>query len=180
MTQVQTELEFDLGTETIRCGTGEVAAALAGLLREMRAAAPFVTPHERQVLRWIMAHDSGSLTVADVFPDFDRNSDALTALRRLRTAQFIRPLDRDRWEGGEHIEIKPFARIVWDRLGEAAIFGDAGEPEPEEEIDLALPEVNATQPTAAATVPEEKLAWDDADVLEFLNDDPPAAKSRAG
>jgi hypothetical protein len=186
MTQVQTELEFDLGTDTIRCGADEVAAALAGLLREMRAAAPFVTPHERQVLRSIMSHDSGALTVGDVFPDFDRNSDALTALRRLRTAQFIRPQDRDRWEAGEHIEVKPFARIVWDRLGEAGVFGDAGEsepepePQPDEEIDLALPDVNADDDSPTTPLPQKKLGWDEADVLEFLNDDPPGAKSRAG
>lgn len=179
---VQTELELDLGSGTIRCTADEVAAAVAGVLREMRTAAPFVTAHEQQTLRWIMAHDSGSLTVGEVFPDFDRDTDALTALRRLRTAQFIRPLERDRWEAAEHIEIKPLARLIWDRLGEAAIFGDAPEEEDAADaIDLSLPDVNATDNVPTTPLPKKQLGWDEADVLEFLNDDsPPTLKSHAG
>jgi len=174
----QTELEFDLGTETIRCTAEEVAAALAGVLREMRTAAPFVTPEEQLALRHIMSHESGSLTVADVFPDFDRNSDALTALRRLRTAQFIRPADRDRWEAGERIEVKPLARLIWDRLGETAIFGDEPEAEPEAEepaaeddIDLSLPGVNDSDEVETVRMADKTAtSWDEADVLAFLDD----------
>lgn len=191
MMQAQTELELDLGTETLHCTADEVAGVVSGALREMRTAAPFVTPHERQTLRWIMAHESGSLAVGEVFPDFDRNTDALTALRRLRTAQFIRPLHRDRWEAAEHIEIKPLARLLWDRLGEAGIFGDAPEAEEEEpeqtlapaaeDIDLSLPEVNDTDNVPTTPLPKKKIEWDEADVLEFLNDDsPPTLKSQAG
>ena len=187
MTVSETELTLDLGAETIHCHAEEIAAAVAGSLREMRTAAPFVTPHERQILRWVMAHESGSLTVGDVFPDFDRDSEALTALRRLRTAQFIRPLERDRWEAAEHIEVKPFARLIWDRLGEAAIFGDAHEeeraPEPDvsEDIDLSLPEVNEPDDVVTTLLPKKKAGWDEADVLEFLNDDSPSTlRSHAG
>jgi len=151
-----------------------------------------------------MTNPPGSLTVGDVFPDFGRDSEALTALRRLRTAQFIRPADRDRWEAGERIEIKPIARLLWDRLGEAAIFGDAPEaqpaeepeaqpaPEPEkaaedpeeavaeaaeeeaaaEEIDLSLPGVNAADDERTVRMTNDThTAWDEADVLSFLNDD---------
>lgn len=175
MAQSETELALDLGGETIRCSADEVAAALAGLLREMRAAAPFVTPEEREALRLIMLHPGGALTVGDLFPDFERDSDALTALRRLRTAQFIRPADRDRWEAGERIEVKPLARLLWDKLGEAAIFGDApdgaDEPDVSEDIDLSQPGVD----DAAATVRvanKGATAWDEADVLDFLNSDP--------
>lgn len=210
MTGSETELTLDLGTETVHCTTDELAAVLAGALREMRAAAPFVSPHERQILRWIMQHESGSLTVGDVFPDFNRNSDALTALRRLRTAQFIRPADRDHWEAGRHIEVKPLASLLWDRLGEAALFGDAPEdeehpneghaagdnertlpaetdvtaparatPDVSEDIDLSLPEVNDTDGVPTTPLPQ-KAGWDEADVLEFLNDDaPPTLKSQA-
>lgn len=210
MTVAENELTLDLGNATVHCTTDEIAHALAGALHEMRAAAPFVSPNERQILRWIMAHESGSLTVGDVFPDFNRNSDALTALRRLRTAQFIRPADRDHWEAGRHIEIKPLARIVWDRLGEAAIFGEAppreepareepaasdndltlptetdatkparAVPEVSEDIDLSLPDVNATDDVPTTPLPQRK--WDEADVLEFLNDDAPQTlKSHAG
>jgi hypothetical protein len=180
MTQSETELALDLGSETIHCSTEEVATALAGLLREMRAAAPFVTPEERETLRLIMSHPGGTLTVGDLFPDFERDSDALTALRRLRTAQFIRPAERDRWEAGERIEIKPFARLVWEKLGESAIFGDtpeeAEEPEGEseevsEDIDLSLPGVDAPDNAETLRVVNKGAAtWDEADVLDFLND----------
>ena len=176
----QSDIELELDTETIHCTEQEVAAGLAGLLREMRAAAPFVTPEERETLRLIMSHPGGTLTVGDLFPDFDRDSDALTALRRLRTAQFIRPADRDRWEASERIEIKPFARLIWERLGEAAIFGDApaeaapAEPVESVDIDLALPEVNESDSEETVRMGnKDAKAWDDADVLEFLNEETP-------
>ena len=174
----QSEIELDLGAETVACTAEEVAAAFAGLLREMRAAAAFVTADERAALRRIMSYESGALTVADVFPDFARDSAEHMALRRLRTAQFILPAGRDMWDRDQHIAIKPFARLMWDRLGEAAIFGDAPEAtkEPDaEEIDLALPEVNAGE--NAETVRGKGKAgktgaWDDDDVLDFLQDTP--------
>lgn len=170
----QSEFDVDLGTDALNCTTEDVAAVFAGLFREMRAAVPFITPEDRVVLRHIMAHESASLTVGDVFPDFARDSESLTALRRLRTAQFIRPAGRDMWDREQHIEIKPFARLVWDRLGEAAIFGHVPDTEPvAENIDLALPVVN--EPGSAETVRlKEKgkpaAKWDDDDVLDFLND----------
>ncbi len=184
MTQSDIELDLDLGTEPLHCTAEEIAGALAGLLREMRATAPFVTAEERETLRLIMSHPTGTLTVGDLFPDFERDPESLTALRRLRTAQFIRPGGPDRWEAGQQIEIKPFARLIWDRLGEAAIFGDApeeaGDEHPAEgDIDLSLPEVN--DPDGVETVRASnrtKAAWDEADVLEYLNDDsPPTLKT---
>ncbi len=60
------------------------------------------------------------------------------------------------WMSETQIDIKPFARLVWDRLGEAAIFGSEPESDEEdegEEIDLALPEVN-DDPTEAVTMRE--------------------------
>jgi len=181
MTVSETELTLDLGAETIHCHAEELAHAVAGSLREMRTAAPFVTADDRATLRFIMAHDSGSLTVGDVFPDFDRDSHVLKGLRRLRTAQFIRPLERDRWEADEHIEIKPFARLIWDRLGEAAIFGDAPEPDVSEDIDLSPPEVNEPDDVVTTLLPKSKPGCDEADVLEFLNDDSsPTLKGHAG
>src|SRR5262245_28752782 len=129
----QSELDLELGTEVMSCTAEEIAAVLAGQLREMRAAVPFISAPERATLRRIMAHD-GPLTVGDGFPDFVRGTEEHLTLRRLRTAQFIRPAGRDMWERGEGIEIKPFARLVWDRLGEAAIFGDAPDAEAEEPL----------------------------------------------
>jgi hypothetical protein len=172
----QSELDLDLGTETMNCTAEEVVAVFAGLIREMRAAVPFITADERAALRHIMAHESGALTVAAVFPEFERDSDAHMALRRLRTAQFIRPAGRDVWELDQYIEIKPFARLVWDRLGEAAIFGDAPEAVAVEEIDLALPSVDEPADSKETVRLNNKDAkkgakqWDDADVLDFLND----------
>ena len=125
-----------------------------------------------------MSYESGALTVADVFPDFQRESAAHVALRRLRTAQFILPAGRDMWDRTQHIAIKPFARLVWDRLGEVAIFGDEpeellepAEPDPEE-IDLALPSVNAPDNAETVRAKGKTAKWDDDDVLDFLQDTP--------
>ena len=172
----QSEIELDLGEETVSCTAEEIATAFAGLLREMRAAAAFVTPEERAALRKIMSYDSGALTVADVFPDFERESAAHVALRRLRTAQFILPAGRDMWDRDQRIAIKPFARLVWDRLGEAAIFGDEEEEKrvgtDPAEIDLSLPEVNAPENAETVRAKGKTAAWDDDDVLDFLQDTP--------
>lgn len=169
-----TEIELALGTESLTCSTDEIATAFAELLREMRAAAQFISADERAALRRIMSYDSGSLTVAEVFPEFARNSEEHTALRKLRTAQFILPAGRDVWERDQHIAIKPLARLVWDKLGESAIFGDTdrrAEPDAEE-IDLTLPNVNAPDKAETVRVKNKAAAWDDDDVLEFLQDTP--------
>jgi hypothetical protein len=171
----QSELELDLGTATMNCTAEEVAATLAGLYREMHAAIPLITPPERAALRQIMAHESGTLTVDEVFPDFERESQTHMMLRRLRTAQFIIPAGPDVWDHGTRIAIKPFARLVWDRLGEAAIFGDeepVAEPVEEEDIDLALPAVNEVGSSETVRLQDRKAAkWEDDDVLDFLKDD---------
>lgn len=159
------ELELDLGPVTIGCTPDELAAALGGVLHEMRAAAPFLGPDERDALRRIMAAD-GPPAVADVFPDFARDSAAHDALRKLRTAQFVRPAGPDRWDAGGRIEVKPVARLLWDRAGEVGIFGPADEPEASEDIDLSLPGVDEPTPRPG----KRGGPWDDADVLAFLND----------
>ena len=167
----QTELEFDLGTATMSCTAEEVATALAGLLREMREAAPFISTEERAALRWIMAHESGTLTVGSVFPHFARDSAELVTLRKLRTAQFIRPAGRDMWDSGEYIAVKPFARLVWDRLPPEE---EPPAAVPVEEIDLALPEVNEADSKETVRLKHAGAAkWDDDDVLDFLKDDTP-------
>jgi hypothetical protein len=168
----QSDIELDLGAETFSCGAEEVAAVFAGLLREIQAAAQHIRPEERAALRRIMAAESGTLTVADVFPNFERDTEEHMTLRRLRTAQFIIPAGRDVWERDQFIAIKPFARLAWDRLGEAALFGDAPEHEPvaEEEIDLALPDVNEEDAAETVRVKRKNKSeeWEDDDVLDFL------------
>jgi hypothetical protein len=176
----QSEIELDLGAETLTCGPEEVATVFAGLLREIQAAAQHIRPDERAALRRIMSYDSGALTVADIFPDFERDSDEHMALRRLRTAQFILPVGRDMWDRDQHIAIKPFARLAWDRLGEAALFGDAPEAEEpeagdaedakgdEDAIDLSRPEVNEADAAETVRGKTRAAAWEDDDVLDFL------------
>jgi hypothetical protein len=186
----QSKVHVALDSLTVACTADEIAAVFDGMLREMRAAVPFLGEDDRAALRRIMDDDSESLTVADVFPEFARGSEAHASLRRLRTAQFIRPGGRDRWDGDSAIEVKPFARLAWNRLGEAAIFGEEPEEEEsheveaggeeaaeanaavEEEIDLSLPDVN--DPDEVVTVRGKKAgaaAWEDDDVLDFLKDD---------
>jgi hypothetical protein len=169
----RSEIELDLGAETLSCTAAEVATAFAALLREMRAALPFIRPAERAALRQIMARESGTLTVAEVFPDFAREGAAHVALRRLRTAQFIIPAGRDMWERDRRIAVKPFARLVWDRLGEAAIFGEKPARADEGVVDLAAPGVHAGGEDAD-TVPlrATAAAWEDDDIFDFLQDTP--------
>ena len=60
--------------------------------------------------------------LASLFPEFTRESEGHKTLRRLRAAQFVRPARTGRWDPQEPIEVKPFARLMWDRIGEDAIF----------------------------------------------------------
>jgi hypothetical protein len=176
------KMDISLDAYTVACTAEEIGDVLVSLLREMRVAAPLLTDTDRVALRQIMAHPPGTLTVAEVFPDFTRGSVAHFVLRRLRTAQFIRPVGRDMWERESRIDIKPFARLAWERLGEAGIFRDPSETgavpelevaEPEkDEIDLSLPGVN--DPGEAATIRAKKTdaaSWNDDDVLDYLKDD---------
>jgi hypothetical protein len=118
----ESELQLDLGEVTMSCTTEEVARTLAALLGEMRAVIPKLREDERDVLRQIMSRDSSALTVADLFPAFARESEGHKTLRRLRAAQFVRPANTGRWDPNEPIEVKPFARLMWDHIGEDALF----------------------------------------------------------
>jgi hypothetical protein len=150
------ELEIDLGTVTMNCTTDEIAATLAALLHEMRSVLPRLREDERDVLRQIMSRDSGALTVGDVFSSFTRESEGHKTLRRLRAAQFVRPAMTGRWALDEPIEVKAFARLMWDHVGEDAIF--AGAPAiptaapVEEVVDLGEVEVAAKAEEAAVEV----------------------------
>lgn len=116
------EIDLDLGTVTMQCTAPEVARIFAGLLREMQRMIPRLRSDEVDILRQIMFQESGTVTVAQLFPDFARESEAHFTLRRLRAAQFIRPARTGRWEPDEPIEVKPFARLMWDHIGEEEIF----------------------------------------------------------
>ena len=154
------ELALCLGNYTIHCTTNEIEAVFAAYLREMRSVARLLRADERVALRMIMAHDSGSLTVGDVFREFARESEAHKTLRRLRAAQFIRPAKTGRWDASEPIEIRPFGRIMWDYVGEG-------------ELCSPYRGVHVTTP-APEPVPEAQpvMEWDDADVLNDLREMP--------
>jgi hypothetical protein len=178
----KSEVQIDLGTTTINCTIEEIEATFAWLLVEMHAAIPRLRPDERAVLRRIMANESGSLTVSDVFPKFTRESEGHKTLRRLRAGQFIRPAKTGRWEPNERIELKPFGWLVWNRCGEAALFNDGtvSDPVPEHYdagddvvLDLASPDVNDLEAEAAMLLKDGDVAnWDDdlLDVQDFAND----------
>ncbi|VTT97371.1 unnamed protein product [Gemmataceae bacterium] len=124
-----TEIDIDLGSVTITCTGPEIGRVFGGLLREMRRMAPRLRGDEVDALREVMRHESGTLTVGELFPEFERESEYHMTLRRLRAAQFIRPGRTGRWEADEPIEVKPFTQLVWDRLGEGSLFprGDLDE-----------------------------------------------------
>ena len=160
----QSSIEIDLGAITMSCTTDEIAATLAALLGEMRAVIPKLRQDERDVLRQIMSRDSGTLAVEDVFADFARESEAHKTLRRLRAAQFVRPARTGCWHPREPIEIKPFARLMWDHIGEDAIFDgippvSVATPK-EEVVDLSMAEDEKKAAPAVekpAPPPEEEV-----------------------
>ena len=151
------ELEIDLGTTTIQCTPDEIAATFTAFLREMRLVARLLRADERMALRLIMSHESGTLTVGEVFRGFTRESEGHKTLRRLRAAQFIRPAKTGRWDPDERIEVKPFARLMWERMGEAELCSD----------EAAIPEAAPAEEPVAVTVPRGVVEWDMDDVLDL-------------
>jgi hypothetical protein len=174
----RSELEFQIGAVTMRCTTEEVSRTLSALLDEMRHVIPFLRPDERELLRYIMRHESGRLAVRDVFPAFARDSEGHKTLRRFRAAQFVRPAETGRWLRDERIEVKPFARLVWDHLGEDQIFAPAAEPPADAEDAVPAAEVPAdeVQPDEAPAEVEADEAPAEAAAAEAPAAKAPAAK----
>jgi hypothetical protein len=111
-----------LDTVAIPCTIKDLQATFEWLLVEMRSGGKGLHSDERDVLRKIMSHTGATQTVSDLFPDFQRESAAHHMLRRLRATQFIYPAKSGRWEPDEPIQVTPFARLMWDHLGERRIF----------------------------------------------------------
>jgi hypothetical protein len=149
------ELEIDLGTTTIQCTPDEIAATFTACLREMRLVARLLRADERVALRLIMSRDSGTLTVGEVFRGFTRESEGHKTLRRLRAAQFVRPAQTGRWDPDERIEVKPFARLMWERMGEAELFSEENE----------IPEASPIEEPVAST--RGAVEWDMDDLLDL-------------
>jgi hypothetical protein len=168
---------IDLGKIAINCTLAEIETTFYWLLVEMRAALPRLRPDERAVLRQIMANESGSLKVSDVFPDFQRESEGHKTLRRLRAAQFIRPAKTGRWDADEKIGVKPFGWLVWNRCGEASLFQDVnvGHQASESDdsagdavIDLASPDVNQVEASVCMSIQDDDVSETD-DLLDVLD-----------
>jgi hypothetical protein len=164
------ELEIDLGTVRMHCTPDEIAATLQWLLLEMRTVTPRLRADERDVLRRIMSHENGTLTVGELFPDFARESEGHKTLRRLRAAQFVRPAKTGHWVSEERIEVKPFGRLMWDRVGEARLFFDSAE------VPLIAPDEEAVpQAEPVAEQPVEEVI-DLAEIEEAKNAEAEEAK----
>ena len=154
----QPEVTLNLGGAAMDCTADDLAEALAGHLREIRSVVRLLRPDERVALRAIMSRPGGTLRVADVFHDFSRESEAHKTLRRLRAAQFIRPAETGRWDPDERIEVKPFARLLWDRLGEGEIFAAEADAEADEDEIVVTPDAEETArevPVAEPAAAEE-------------------------
>jgi hypothetical protein len=115
-------LDFELDAVTIPCTAQDIQATFGWLLMEMRSVARVLRPDERDLLRAIMSGAGEPPTVRDLFPDFAREGEAHKTLRRLRATQFIYPARTGRWGSGEPVAVTPFARLMWDRLGEDRLF----------------------------------------------------------
>ena len=122
------QVDIDVDSVMIRCTARDLKANFGWLLSEMRALAKQLRAEERDVLRVIMNHTGVALTVRAVFPQFTREGEAHRTLRRLRAGKFIRPTKTGRWEPDEPIEPTPFARMMWDRMGEDRIFTPHAKP----------------------------------------------------
>jgi hypothetical protein len=173
------ELELELGTVMMTCTREEVAKTLAALLGEMRAVLPRLREDEREVLRRIMS-EIGALTVGEVFPDFARESEAHKTLRRLRAAQFVRPGQTGRWNPEVPIEVKPFARLMWDHVGEEEIFANSSAvamaTPTEDVVDLGLAETENEIPQPAVAEQAEEGVVDLGEIEQ--EKEPAVARSR--
>jgi len=116
------EFEIKLGFLTLKFEPREVEVAFEGFLSEMRTIVAILSEDQRTVLRRIMSAMADSLTVQDVFPKFQRGTPEHETLRRLREAQFIRPKGGGPWRAESQIEVKPFGRLMWDKVGEEQLF----------------------------------------------------------
>ena len=116
------EVEVDLHFLKVKFEPEELEATLSDIVGEMKKIVSALRTDEREVLRKVMSSVSGSFVVAEIFPHFIRGSEAHQTLRRLRDAQFIRPLKGGPWEENKHIEIKAFGNLMWQKIGEKKLF----------------------------------------------------------
>jgi hypothetical protein len=115
--------------------------------------------------------------VADVFPGFAREGEGHKTLRRFRAAQFVRPARTGRWDPDERIEVKRFARLMWDRVGEAVIF--SGIPARAADEDSVIANRPALREDPVESIPAAEEVVDLQDVEEVDAGESVVAKSSA-
>jgi hypothetical protein len=115
-------VDVALDTVTVPCSAKDLRATFGWLLIEMRSFGAVLSPAERGLLRKIMAHEGAPFLVNELFPKFERGGAEHAMLRHLRAALFIRPEKTGRWEPDEPVAVTPFARMLWERIGEERIF----------------------------------------------------------
>lgn len=130
MATSQLAATINLGAASVSCTAADLELTFAWLLKEMRSVARVLRPDERELLRKLMSHSGPPLTVGALFSEFTREGEPHKTLRRLRATQFVYPERTGRWGPAEPIAVTPFARIVWDQLGEAGIFASPVAPAP--------------------------------------------------
>jgi hypothetical protein len=116
------EVTLNLGFVSVKFKVDELDSSLKSIVDEMRTIASSLQPDEREKLRELMSKASGTLKVTDIYPHFQSGTPEHDTLRRLRDAQFIRPLERGRWRPDSHIEIKIFGKLMWEKVGEDKLF----------------------------------------------------------
>ncbi len=162
-----TRVNVELDAATIPWTAADLTATFDWLLQEMRSVGKVLRPDERDALRRIMDHTGAPLTVRELFPAFAREDEGHKTLRRLRATQFVYPKRTGRWEPDEPIAVTPFARVMWDHLGETRIFAfppvkskrvpiDAPTPAPVQPVvtwDNLVDHIRERQQTLAGSAP---------------------------
>src|SRR5437016_6111753 len=111
------EFELHLGVLKLTFSAEEVDQTLRSIVNEMRSITSTLDHADRDLLRTIMKSNR-QMRVNELLPDFARGSAAHETLRKLRDAQFIRPAGSGPWKVDTVIEVKPFGRLMWAKLGE--------------------------------------------------------------
>jgi len=117
------DVKVNLGFMSVTFVEDELDETLASLVEEMRIITKDLSTGEQDILHKIMGSAS-PLLVSDVFDGFERKTKEHETLRKLRDAQFVRPKERGTWRANKHIAIKPFGRVMWDKIGPKQLFNN--------------------------------------------------------
>ena len=115
------DVKVNLGFMSVTFVEDELEDALKDFVEEMRNITGELGQLEIKALDKIMNTDK-ELSVTDIFPDFTRGSLEHETLRKLRDAQFIRPLQGGRWKSDKTLMKKPFGVLMWKKIGKEKLF----------------------------------------------------------